>query len=142
MTDSLDSLRHLGKNAGEIQYTDPDMEMLDTFPNPNPDRKYTISFITSEFTSLCPVTGQPDFADIRIEYIPRELCVESKSLKLYLLAYRQSRSFVEALTNKILDDLVKVMNPVWIAVTTDFVARGGIGMQVVAEHPENAGGEK
>jgi 7-cyano-7-deazaguanine reductase len=107
---------------------------LETFPNPNPDRDYTINFDCPEFTCLCPRTGQPDFATIRIEYVPDELCVELKSLKLYLWSYRNEGVFHEAVTNKILDDLVKVTQPRKMKVIGDFFVRGGIHTVVSAEY--------
>ena len=106
---------------------------LETFPNPNPDRNYTIHFECPEFTCLCPKTGQPDFATIRIEYVPDKLCVELKSLKLYLWSYRNEGAFHEAVTNKILDDLVKATKPRNMKVIGDFFVRGGIHTVVTAE---------
>jgi len=106
---------------------------LETFPNKNPDRPYTIELYTDEFTCLCPATGQPDFAKILIRYVPRNKIVESKSLKLYLWSFRNKGCFHEHLTNVILDDLVKAMNPVWCMVEGTFNVRGGIGIKVVAE---------
>ena len=99
---------------------------LETFPNPAPGRDYEIYFECPEFTCLCPMTGQPDFATIRIRYIPNELCVELKSLKLYLWSYRNEGAFHEAVTNKILDDLVAATKPLWMEVEGDFLVRGGI----------------
>jgi len=100
--------------------------MLETFPNPAPDRDYEIAFDCPEFTCLCPRTGQPDFATIRIRYTPDELCVELKSLKLYLWSYRDQGAFHEAVTNKILDDLVAATSPRTMSVEGDFFVRGGI----------------
>ncbi len=99
---------------------------LETFPNPHPDRDYVIAFECPEFTCLCPRTGQPDFATIRIRYVPDRLCVELKSLKLYLWSYRNEGAFHEAVTNRILDDLVAACAPRFIEVTGDFYVRGGI----------------
>lgn len=113
--------------------TSPSKE-LDTFPNPKAERNYTIAFDCPEFTCLCPKTGQPDFATIRIEYIPDELCVELKSLKLYLWSYRDEGAFHEAVTNRICDDLVKAIDPRWIQVEGNFFVRGGIATTVTAEH--------
>src|SRR3989338_2651612 len=107
---------------------------LDTFPNPNPKRDYVIQFECPEFTCLCPKTGQPDFATIRIEYVPDQTCVELKSLKLYLWSYRNEGAFHEAVTNQILDDLVKAVRPRSMKVTGDFFVRGGIHTVVSAEH--------
>ena len=105
--------------------TQPSRE-LETFPNPNPERDYEIRFECPEFTCLCPKTGQPDFATIRIRYTPHERCVELKSLKLYLWSYRNEGAFHEAVTNKILDDLVAAMQPRKLVVEGDFLVRGGI----------------
>jgi 7-cyano-7-deazaguanine reductase len=107
---------------------------LDTFTNPNPGRDYQIRFEAPEFTCLCPKTGQPDFATIRIEYVPDQLCVELKSLKLYLWSYRNEGAFHEAVTNKILDDLVAAIQPRRMRVEGDFNVRGGIHTTVVVEH--------
>jgi len=108
---------------------------LETFPNPNPRRDYTIRFECPEFTCLCPLTGQPDFATIRIEYVPDALCLELKALKLYLWSYREEGTFHEAVTNKILDDLVAACHPRSMTVTGDFFVRGGIHTVVTARHP-------
>ena len=107
---------------------------LETFPNPNPERDYRISFACPEFTCLCPKTGQPDFATIRIDYVPDRLCVELKSLKLYLWSYRDEGAFHEAVTNKILDDLVAALKPRRMTVVGDFNVRGGIHTTVTAEY--------
>ncbi len=107
---------------------------LDVFPNPRVDRRYQIRFECPEFTCLCPKTGQPDFATIRIEYIPDRLCVELKSLKLYLWSYRNDGAFHEAVTNQILDDIVGKTKPHYVRVEGDFLVRGGIHTVVVAEH--------
>ena len=109
---------------------------LETFKNPNPGRDYEIRFDCPEFTCLCPMTGQPDFATIRIAYVPDQLCVELKSLKLYLWSYRNEGAFHEAVTNRILDDLVAAVRPRRIEVTGDFLVRGGIHTVVVARHPD------
>ena len=109
---------------------------LQTFPNPRPERRYVIEFDCPEFTCLCPMTGQPDFATIHIEYIPAELCVELKSLKLYLWSYRDEGAFHEAVTNQILDDLVAVLSPREVTVTGKFWVRGGITTNVVARYPD------
>ena len=107
---------------------------LDTFTSPRPGRPFTITFETEEFTCLCPLTGQPDFAKLRILYQPDQLCVESKSLKLYLWSFRDQGAFHEAVTNQILDDLVKATKPQWMRIEGDFLIRGGIRTLVVAEH--------
>jgi 7-cyano-7-deazaguanine reductase len=108
---------------------------LETFPNPRPGREYVIRFETDEFTCLCPKTGQPDFATIRIEYVPDSLCVELKSLKLYLWSFRNEGGFHEDVTNRILDDLVAAVRPRRLKVEGDFNIRGGIHTTVIAEHP-------
>jgi len=110
----------------------PSLARLETFPNPKPGRPYEITFSTPEFTSLCPVTGQPDFANITIRYTPKKKCVESKSLKLYLHSFRNTGSFAEAVTNRILDDLVRAISPTHAVVTGEFAARGGVALKVSA----------
>ena len=107
---------------------------LDTFASPRPGRPFEIVFTTEEFTCLCPLTGQPDFAHLKITYQPDQLCVESKSLKLYLWSFRDRGAFHEAVTNQILDDLVKAVKPFWMRVEGDFLIRGGIRTVVAAEH--------
>jgi 7-cyano-7-deazaguanine reductase len=109
-------------------------KQLETFPNPEPGRDYTIEFTCPEFTCLCPRTGQPDFATFRIRYVPDRLCVELKSLKLYLWSFRDEGHFHEAVTNLILDDLVAAMKPRRISIEGDFNIRGGIHTVVKAEH--------
>ena len=106
---------------------------LEAFPNRAPDRYYLVTLETSEFTCLCPITGQPDFATIQIRYIPDQKVVESKSLKLYLWSYRNEGAFHEHVVNQIMDDLAKVLDPHWIRVTGVFNIRGGIGIKVEAE---------
>ncbi len=112
---------------------------LETFPNHDPGRRYTITLSTDEFTCVCPATGQPDFATITIKYIPDKRIVESKSLKLYLWSYRNEGVFHEHVTNTICDDLVKALNPHWIEVTGAFKVRGGISITVVASHEKKSG---
>jgi 7-cyano-7-deazaguanine reductase len=107
---------------------------LETFPNPKPERDYEVRFDCPEFTCLCPVTGQPDFATIRIRYVPDALNVELKSLKLYLWSFRDVGTFHEAVTNRILDDLVAAVSPRFMEVEGDFWVRGGIHTVVVARH--------
>ncbi len=108
--------------------------ILETFPNPNPQRDYHIHMEIPEFTCLCPKTGQPDFATLFVDYIPDEQCVELKSLKLYIVSYRNRGAFHEAVTNQILDDLVSVTHPRFMRLTAKFYVRGGIFTNVVAEH--------
>ncbi|MEW6612526.1 MAG: preQ(1) synthase [Pseudomonadota bacterium] len=107
---------------------------LETFPNPNPERDYTIHMEIPEFTCLCPKTGQPDFATFLIEYVPDELCVELKALKLYMWSFREEGAFHEAVTNRILGDLVAATQPRFMRLTGKFNVRGGIYTTVVAEH--------
>ncbi len=125
----------LGRSETRVPQS-PAEARLETFPNPS-KRRYTISFETDDFTSLCPVTGQVDFAQIAIEYVPDAVCVESKSLKFYLASYRNERAFNEAVTNRILDDFVKACAPREAIVTAEFSARGGIGLTVRAKYPDN-----
>lgn len=107
---------------------------LDTFPNPKPGRDYEIEFDCPEFTCLCPLTGQPDFARFHVTYIPDELCVELKSLKLYLWSYRDVGAFHEAVTNKVLDDLVTAVRPRFAEVRGEWFVRGGITTHVTCSH--------
>lgn len=109
-------------------------KQLETFDNPYPDRDYTIQMRIPEFTCICPKTGQPDFATIFIEYIPDTKCVELKSLKLYMWSFREEGGFHEAMTNKILDDLVAIMQPRYIKITGEWNVRGGIYTTVVVEY--------
>ena len=107
---------------------------LETFDNPQPARDYSIRIRVPEFTCLCPKTGQPDFATLLFEYVPDRLCVELKSLKLYVWAFRDQGAFHEAVTNEILDDLVNLIEPRFMRLTAEFNVRGGIYTTVVAEH--------
>lgn len=107
---------------------------LETFDNPNPERDFTIRIDVPEFTCLCPKTGQPDFATFLIEYIPEQFCVELKSLKLYMWSFRDEGAFHEAVTNQILNDLVKATSPRFMRLTGKFNVRGGIYTDVVVEH--------
>ena len=116
--------------------TSPDEATLETFQNSHPDRDYLIKFDCPEFTSICPITGQPDFGQIIIEYIAGQRCVESKSLKIYLFSYRNHGAFHEQVTNMILDDLVAACEPRWAKVSGIFRPRGGIAIEVFAEHGE------
>ena len=108
---------------------------LERFPNPEIARDYEITFDCPEFTCLCPLTGQPDFARIEVKYVPDRFCVESKSLKLYLWSYRNEGAFHEDVTNLILNDLVAALSPVSMTVTTDWLVRGGIHTTVKVSHP-------
>ena len=126
------NLSLLGRSETKLPSTPSDAR-LETFPNPA-RRNYHIHFETDDFTCLCPVTGQPDFARIEIDYVPNRLCVESKSLKFYLASYRDERAFNEAVTNRILDDFVKACSPREATVSAQFSARGGIALSVRAQY--------
>ena len=115
---------------------------LDTFPNPRKGRDYHIAFDCPEFTCLCPITGQPDFATILIDYVPDELCVELKSLKLYMWSYRDEGAFHEKVTNTIADDIVRAIQPRKLTVEGDFFVRGGIGTLVTVTHEKKGRGAK
>ena len=123
----------LGRSEAKIPAS-PNEARLETFPNPAARRNYRIHFETDDFTSVCPITGQPDFARIDIDYVPERLCVESKSLKFYLASYRNERAFNEAVTNRVLDDFVKACAPREAIVTAQFSARGGIALTVRVEY--------
>jgi 7-cyano-7-deazaguanine reductase len=110
------------------------MAALETFPNPQPDRDYEIAIRCPEFTSVCPMTGLPDFGEIRISYVPDERCIELKSLKYYLVGFRNTGIFYEAATNRILDDLVSACHPRRMTVVGDFSVRGGISTVVTATY--------
>ena len=122
----LKGLTLLGRGSKPIR-------KLETFPNHHPNRDYTVTLHTEEFTCVCPATGQPDFAKLTLQYIPDKKILESKSLKLYLWSYRQKGVFHEHVTNLILDDVVKVLNPRWCKIRADFSIRGGISITVEAE---------
>ena len=124
----------LGRSEAKLPAS-PSQARLETFPNPA-RRDYRIRFETADFTSLCPVTGQMDFASITIEYVPNKWCIESKSLKFYLASYRNERAFNEAVTNRILDDFVRACKPREATVTAAFSPRGGIALTVRAQFPE------
>jgi 7-cyano-7-deazaguanine reductase len=111
---------------------------LQTFPNPNPQRDYTIRIDIPEFTCVCPLTGQPDFAQFKLEYVPNEKCVELKALKMYMWSYREEGAFHEAVTNKILEDLAKATEPRFMRLTGVWNVRGGIYTTVVVEHRQAA----
>lgn len=106
---------------------------LETFPNHHPERDYVVTMLTEEFTCVCPLTGQPDFAKITIRYIPDKLILESKSLKLYLQSFRNQGTFHEHVSNVILDDIVSTLAPRWCKITAEFAVRGGISISVDAE---------
>lgn len=136
----MQELKHLGQKS-EIQYDNPGSNTLEWVPNPfhsahsNPNGvSGTVSICANEFTSLCPITGQPDFATIEIEYVPRERLVESKSLKLYLGQFRQHGEFHEACVNRIANDLITLLEPQCLKVVGKFTARGGIAIHPRAEY--------
>ena len=126
-------LTKLGTHAA-YAFDAPDASILEAFPNRYPDRDYVITFEHPEFTSLCPMTGQPDFGTIRIRYVPGERCVESKSFKLYMGAFRNHGSFMESLTNKIADDLAAVLSPRRMTVEGLFNVRGGTHISIRVEY--------
>lgn len=109
-------------------------KQLETFENPQPDRDYTIRIRLPEFTCLCPKTGQPDFATLHLEYIPDQQCIELKSLKLYIWSFRDEGAFHEAVSNRILSDLVAACQPRYMRLRAEFNVRGGVYTEVVAEH--------
>ena len=113
---------------------DKKLKLLEVFKNQYSNRDYTVTHVAPEFTSLCPKTGQPDFGKITVEYIPDKLCVELKSLKIYLNSYRNDGIFYESVTNKILEDLISVCRPRYMKITADFNVRGGISSVIVAEY--------
>lgn len=110
------------------------LDLLETFENAYSNRDYIVTHLAPEFTSLCPKTGQPDFATITVEYIPDKICIELKSLKFYLNSYRNDGIFFESVTNKILDDLVEVSKPRYMLITAEFNVRGGISSVIEAEY--------
>ena len=131
--DQTAHLRSLGTGRLPTPQDGPGLAQLEAFPNCYPDRDYIISINYPEFTSLCPVTGQPDFGTIAVEYIPDEKCVESKSFKLYMFAFRDHQSFMETITNTVLDDVWALLHPRWCRVKGLFAPRGGTHIHVFAE---------
>ena len=132
MDRSKDNLKALGRETGYLNTYTP--EVLETFENKHPDNDYWVQFNCPEFTSLCPITGQPDFAEIKIMYIPEHRMVESKSLKLYLFSFRNNGDFHEDCVNIIMKDLVKLMDPKYIEVIGLFTPRGGISIYPYANY--------
>ncbi|MGN0821095.1 MAG: preQ(1) synthase [Akkermansia sp.] len=136
MSDDNRDLTMLGRHTAF--YTTPDAAKLEAFPNRSPQRPYVVTLDTHEFSSLCPVTGQPDSCHLTITYSPAEKVVETKSLKYYLVSFRNYPAFNEQVVNRILDDLVAAVQPRWMRVEGHFGSRGGIQLTTVAEHcPEN-----
>ena len=126
-------LKSLGSNKTKYSYDQPRQSLLETFENEHPGNPYEVYIHAPEFTSLCPKTGQPDFATIEVWYTPDKLCIESKSFKLYLGSFRQHGEFHEDCTNRIMNDLVKLLNPHWIKVKGNFSPRGGIAFVPTCE---------
>lgn len=116
----------------EYRYDQPDAGVLEAFDNPHPGSAWVVSLLCSEFTTLCPVTGQPDYGRLRVDYVPGSLCVESKSLKLYLMRYRNEGTFHEACVNRVADDLCAKLSPRYLRVYGDFNPRGGIAIRPLA----------
>ncbi len=131
--DTINHLKTLGTGKMPPVQGAPGLMQLEAFPNCYPDRNYIISISYPEFTSLCPVTGQPDFGTIVMEYIPHKKCVESKSFKLYMFAYRNHQSFMETITNSILDHMWELLEPRWCYIKGIFLPRGGTNIHVFAE---------
>lgn len=129
-----DSLTLLGRPVSHYPSA-PSAKTIETFPNEYANRSYLIKFECADFTSLCPVTGQPDFAKITIEYVPVARCIETKSLKFYLASYRNTRSFNEGIVNRILDDVIAACSPDEALVYGEFASRGGISLSVEASYP-------
>ena len=132
--DQTAQLTKLGSGSMEAPASGPHAGLLEAFPNRHPERPYVVCLSFPEFTSLCPVTGQPDFGTIVVEYIPDERCVESKSFKLYMFAFRDHQSFMETITNTVLNDMVSTLDPLWCRVKGLFAPRGGTRIHVFAEH--------
>ena len=131
---NVDNLKQLGKEKTNYKFDEPNKKTLETFINLHQDIDYQINFKCPEFTSLCPKTGQPDFATIYIQYIPDKLCVESKSLKLYLFSYRNFGEFHEDCVCKIMKDIKTKIGPKWIRVEGQFRPRGGISIVPIVEY--------
>lgn len=134
--DDTSGLTKLGSNTTEYKYDSPSFDILETFPNKH-GQGYTVKLEFEEFTSLCPKTGQPDFGKIEITYIPDEVCVESKSLKLYFFSWRNQGAFMESIVNTIRDDFVKACDPQYVQVRGDFASRGGVRIIVEAEYGDD-----
>jgi 7-cyano-7-deazaguanine reductase len=138
MKKNVKTLTLLGNSQAAFPST-PSASIIEVFPNRYPGRNYRIRFQCSEFTSLCPVTGQPDYATLEIEYIPGPLCIETKSLKFYLASYRAVKDFNENIANQILDDLQKACQPRQMQVQASFHQRGGIALSVCVQNEEEVG---
>jgi 7-cyano-7-deazaguanine reductase len=133
----LQNLSLLGKADTRLPAS-PDEAKLEVFPNHRPGRRYWITLNCPEFSSLCPVTGQPDSARLVIRYVPGDVCVETKSLKFYLASFRNQPAFNEEIVNRVLDDLVEIMKPQELTVRGDFASRGGIQLTAEAFYPDSS----
>jgi 7-cyano-7-deazaguanine reductase len=140
--DDTRNLRILGAGGLPRPENGPEARLLECFPNRHPARLYVVSIVFPEFTSLCPVTGQPDTGTVSVEYIPDALCLESKSFKLYMFAFRNHRAFMETITNTVLDDLRAAVGPRWCRVKGLFAPRGGTRIHVFAEDFKNPPSER
>ena len=138
----MQEFKHLKPGSAPDRTQEVAPHLLDTFPNPRVGRTYEIRFATREVTSLCPVTGQPDFYSVTVDYGPAERCIESKSLKLYFFSFRDARLFAEDMANRILDDLMRACAPRWMKVVCRMNPRGGIALTVTAEHGERPCGRR
>jgi 7-cyano-7-deazaguanine reductase len=127
---------HKNYHVEEINNIENQADIFDIFENPHPDMDYVIRSETAEFTAICPITGQPDFGKIIIETTPDKYCIELKSLKMYLLSFRNRGIFHEAVTGKIAKDIIDTIKPKWLKVTGEFSVRGGISTTVVFEYPQ------
>ncbi len=132
--DNVKDLKNLGSKKTIYVYDEPNSKILETFENQFSHRNYHTKFVFNEFTSLCPKTGQPDFATVSVEYVADKKCIETKSLKLYFLSFRQYGSFMETITNQILEDLVEKCKPRQMKVTSNFNPRGGTFINVIAAY--------
>lgn len=132
--DDISGLTNLGSLKNKVRYENPTRDMMEVFPNQFPQRFYTVSYIYKEMASLCPMTHQPDTAVVTIRYVPRAKIVETKSLKLYLMAYRNQPMFMETITNHILEDIVSVVEPYACTVDIMFGTRGGMDTHIVCEY--------
>lgn len=132
--DITKNLTKLGSKETKYEYENPSADILEVFANQFPNRDYVTEFIFNEFTSLCPKTGQPDFATISVRYVADKHCIETKSLKLYFLAYRNKGAFMETITNQILNDCIKACCPRAMEVVANFNARGGTLINVIAKY--------
>lgn len=134
MVSEYDELTLLSNKATHYQFDEPSATILEAFPNPRPGRPYVVGLECLEFTSLCPITAQPDYGTISIAYVPDARCVESKSLKLYLVAYRNHGAFHEDCVNSIAEDLIRTIDPLCLRVFGEFNARGGIAIHPLVMH--------